>query len=179
MANLKEQVEAYATYIITAGVTAIVAVGGTIGVQAFRNWLKPGPINQNELSVNMLNNGTAPKVAELRAELTPLETEEAPLIQAVRENGGDPNALPAANAEIPADQAPALTDAIAALRNFRAQHAERMTELRNQIDGYDRLATFLRTEGNSDVLEYAIRHATRVAPAPAPAPASSSSSAGT
>lgn len=164
MANLKEQIEAYATYIITAGVTAIVAVGGTIGVYAFRNWLHPGPLTQKELSVNMLNNGTAPKVAELRAELTPLETEEAPLIQAVRNNGGNPDELPAASAPIPQGQDPALTAAIAALRNFRAQHAERMTELRNQIAGYDRLATFLRTDGNSDVLEYAIRHATRVAP---------------
>lgn len=168
MANLKEQIEAYATYIITAGVTAIVAVGGTIGVQAFRNWLHPGPITQKELSVNMLNNGTAPKVAELRAELTPLENEEAPLIQAVERAGGNPNELPEANADIPADQQQALTDAFAALRRFRAQHAERMTELRNQIAGYDRLATFLRAEGNSDVLEYAIRHATRVAPDPAP-----------
>lgn len=165
MANLKEQVEAYATYIITAGVTAIVAVGGTIGVQAFRNWLNPGPINQTELSVNMLNNGTAPKVAKLQAELNPLETEETPLIQAVRENGGDPNALPAADAEIPEGQTQALTDAIAALRDFRAQHAERMTELRNQIAGYGRLTDFLGTEGNSAVLEDAIRHATRVAPA--------------
>lgn len=163
--NLSKQVEACATYIITAGITAIVAVGGTLGIQAIKHHLNPGPITQNEFNVDMLNNGREARTAELRAELDQLNAEEEQFKQVVSNNGGNPDALPEANADIPPDQAPALTNAIAELRTFREQNAARMTELRNQIDGYDRLATFLRTEGNSDVLEYAIRHATRVAPA--------------
>ena len=167
MANLKEQIEAYATYIITAGVTAIVAVAGTIGVQTFRKWLNPGPINQNELSVNMLNNGTAPKVSELQAELRQLNDRHTQLAEAVRSNGGNPDALPEADTETPANQAPALTNAIAELRTFREENAARITDLTQQLAAYDRLAAFLEIDGNSDVLEYAIRHATRVAPDPA------------
>lgn len=41
MANLKEQIEAYANYLITVGVTAIVAVGGTIGVQSIYHRYHP------------------------------------------------------------------------------------------------------------------------------------------
>lgn len=168
MANLKEQIEAYATYIITAGVTAIVAVGGTIGVQAFRNWLHPGPITQKELSVNMLNNGTAPKIAEIQAERSQLNNRGAQLAQAVRDNNGNPDELPEAGAEIPPGQPQALTNAIAELRTFREQNAARITELTQQLAPYDRLTDFLEGDGNSAVLEYAIRHATRVAPNPVP-----------
>lgn len=162
--NLSEQAKTYVAYGATAITGAAVGALILLAGLGINNRLHPRSLTQKELSVNMLNNGTAPKVAELRAKLTPLENEEALLIRAVRDNGGNPDELPAADAEIPEGQAPALTNAFAALRNFRAQHAERMTELRNQIAGYDRLATFLRTDGNSDVLEYAIRHATRVAP---------------
>lgn len=162
--NLSEQAKTYVAYGATAITGAVVGALILLAGLGINNRLHPRSLTQKELSVNMLNNGTAPKIAELRAELTPLENEERRLAQAVRNNNGDPNALPDANAEIPANQPQALTDAFAALRNFRAQHGERMTDLRNQLAGYDRLATFLRTDGNSDVLEYAIRNATRVAP---------------
>lgn len=162
--NLSEQAKTYVTYGATAITGAAVGALILLAGLGINNRLHPRSLTQKELSVNMLNNGTAPKIAELRAELTPLENEEAPLIQAVRRNNGNPDALPDANAPVPPDQNPALTAAIDSLRNFRAQHGARMTELRNQIAAYDRLAAFLSADGNSDVLEYAIRHATRVAP---------------
>lgn len=118
MPNLKEQIEAYANYLITASVTAILAVGGTLGVQAIKHHFNPGPLTVNAVTDDMLDAAQGRLARELQEKLRGLRDRADELTQA-RDNAQ--NAVTTAGDTATDEQTAALTRAQNALDEHNAQ----------------------------------------------------------
>lgn len=187
--NLSKQVEAYFSYLITASVTAFVAVGGTLGVQAFRNWLNPGPLTVNAVTGDILAATHGRDVAALQTRLDELNRQTAELTQAkdnAQTRADDAQrAVAAAQATVTAagdtataEQQAALTaaqtaltgaeNALTAAQTALTNHNEQITGLNTLIANETAVNDVIANADQLDILVGRINNATPVVPAPAP-----------